>query len=63
MPNPENPKAVVFQFYKLALVKFNPKEAFEKYANSRFRRTQRRYRGRNPAGGDRFSRGSNSKVS
>jgi predicted SnoaL-like aldol condensation-catalyzing enzyme len=36
MPNPENPKAVVLQFYKLALAKFNPKDAFEKYATPDF---------------------------
>jgi len=36
MPEPESPKAVVLEFYKLALEKFNPKDAFDKYATPDF---------------------------
>ena len=36
MPNPQSPKAVVLEFYKLALELFEPKQAFETYATPDF---------------------------
>jgi len=32
MADPGSPKAVVLEFYKLALERFQPKDAFERYA-------------------------------
>jgi predicted SnoaL-like aldol condensation-catalyzing enzyme len=36
MADPGSPKAVVLEFYKLALERFQPKDAFERYAASDF---------------------------
>ncbi len=36
MPNPQSPKEVVLEFYKLALEQFDPKDAFERYATPDF---------------------------
>jgi predicted SnoaL-like aldol condensation-catalyzing enzyme len=36
MADPESPKAVVLEFYRLALEQFRPKDAFERYATTDF---------------------------
>jgi predicted SnoaL-like aldol condensation-catalyzing enzyme len=36
MADPEGPKALVLEFYKLALEQFRPKEALERYATQNF---------------------------
>jgi predicted SnoaL-like aldol condensation-catalyzing enzyme len=36
MADPEGPKALVLEFYKLALEQFRPKEALERYATPNF---------------------------
>ena len=36
MADPKSPKAVVLEFYRLALEQFRPKDAFERYATTDF---------------------------
>jgi hypothetical protein len=53
MADPEGPKAVVLEFYRLALEQFRPKDAFEKYATIDFVEHSADIAG--AGGGNRFS--------